>query len=106
MSVRLPEEPAALREPLSDRAARQHSDTVVAVGEDRGPDHGRLCGDALRAVALPGPDADWRADGYAAHPVPAGHGRSRGAVTPFTFDAALVGIGNGRTVVAVATGED
>ncbi|GAA2105053.1 hypothetical protein GCM10009759_41830 [Kitasatospora saccharophila] len=175
MSVRLPEELAALREPLSDWAARQHSDMVVTVGEDHGLDHGRLCWDALRAVdligpacwcprpgrhssphddrlvherlrvrvpaadaltwmthtlgqnlvhthgnppgrrarelaeplvALLGPDADWRANGYAAHPAPAGHNRSWGSVTPFTFDAALVGIGNGRTVVAVATGED
>ncbi|MFD0564450.1 hypothetical protein ACFQ2M_22405 [Kitasatospora saccharophila] len=55
MSVRLPEELAALREPLSDWAARQHSDMVVTVGEDHGLDHGRLCWDALRAVDLIGP---------------------------------------------------
>lgn len=55
---------------------------------------------------LLGPDADWRANGYAAHHPPAGRNRSWGPVTQYTFDAALVGIGNGYTLVAVATGED
>ncbi|MFJ5883046.1 hypothetical protein [Kitasatospora cineracea] len=55
---------------------------------------------------LLGPDAVWRANGYAAHPPPAGRNASWNPVTVWTFDAALVGIGNGRTVVAVATGED
>lgn len=54
---------------------------------------------------LLGPDADWRANGYAAHRPPGGTvGWS--PVTECTFDAAVVGIGNGYTLVAVATGED
>ncbi|MFF4339455.1 hypothetical protein ACFY00_05870 [Kitasatospora sp. NPDC001540] len=57
-------------------------------------------------VELLGPDARWRANGYAAHPAPAGRNRGWSPVTPFIFDAALVGIGGGWTVVAVATGED
>ncbi|BAJ29765.1 MULTISPECIES: hypothetical protein [Kitasatospora] len=55
---------------------------------------------------LLGPDADWRANGHAAHPPPAGRNASWSPVTVWTFDAALVGIGNGYTVVAVSTGED
>ncbi|MFJ1753657.1 hypothetical protein [Kitasatospora sp. NPDC088134] len=60
---------------------------------------------AAPLVELLGPDADWRANGYAAHPPPSGN-RHWDPVTPYTFDAALVGIGGGWTVVLVSTGED
>ncbi|QKW20808.1 hypothetical protein HUT16_18625 [Kitasatospora sp. NA04385] len=55
---------------------------------------------------LLGPDADWRANGHLAHPPPDGRGAGWWPVTVCTFDAALVGVGDGRTVVAVSTGED
>jgi len=57
-------------------------------------------------VALLGPDADWRANGYAARRPPDGGNRSWQPVTVYLVDAALVGIGAGRTVVAVATADD
>ncbi|MFB7949518.1 hypothetical protein ACFC6L_31935 [Kitasatospora phosalacinea] len=172
MNPHLPGELEALRELLADWTSHQNFDMVVAIGEDRGHDHARLCWEALeprglvsavcrcrsrcrgphgarqlqdrlgvrvpvaeaadwmaltlgqslvfsslgavreaRVLAEPlvellGPDADWRANGYAAHPPPYGHNVSWSPVTIWTFDAALVGIGGGRTVVAVATGED
>ncbi|MGF1428956.1 hypothetical protein [Kitasatospora sp. LaBMicrA B282] len=54
---------------------------------------------------LLGPDADWRANGYAAY-WEGSPNRSWQPVTEATFDAALVGIGGGHAVVVVATGED
>ncbi|GLW54246.1 hypothetical protein [Kitasatospora phosalacinea] len=173
MSLHLPGELEALRELLDDWTAHRNFDMVVAIGEDRGLDHARLCWEALEPrglvstvcrcrgrshrgphgvrqmqdrlgvrvaaaeaadwmaltlgqslvfgslgavrearvlaeplVGLLGPDADWRANGYAAHPPPDGRNASWSPVTVWTFDAALVGVGDGRTVVAVATGED
>ncbi|MEV7212027.1 hypothetical protein AB0O31_02880 [Kitasatospora cineracea] len=62
--------------------------------------------DAAALAALLGPDADWRANGHAAHPAPGGAHRGWQSVTECTFDAALVGIGGGYAVVVVAVGED
>ncbi|WP_030462991.1 hypothetical protein [Kitasatospora sp. NRRL B-11411] len=72
---------------------------------DAGPDP-RAVADAGELVALLGPDADWRANGHAAHPAPGGAHRGWRSVTECTFDAALVGIGGGYAVVVVAVGED
>ncbi|MFI6444526.1 hypothetical protein [Kitasatospora sp. NPDC050543] len=57
-------------------------------------------------AALLGPDAHWRANGFAAYREGAEGNVSWSPVTEATFDAAVVGIGNGRAVVIVATGED
>ncbi|GAA4983994.1 hypothetical protein [Kitasatospora paranensis] len=57
-------------------------------------------------VDLLGPDADWRANGYAAYREGATGNVHWAPVSEATFDAAVVGIGNGHTVVIVATGED
>ncbi|MFG2093398.1 hypothetical protein [Streptomyces sp. NPDC048612] len=61
-------------------------------------------GDGL--VELLGPDAQWRANGYAAYQEGAERNVSWRPVTEATFDAAVVGIGGGHAVVVVATGED
>ncbi|KUM89739.1 hypothetical protein AQI88_39450 [Streptomyces cellostaticus] len=61
-------------------------------------------GDGL-AVLL-GPDADWRANGYAAYREGAHGNVSWTPLTEATFDAAVVGIGEGHAVVIVATDED
>lgn len=68
----------------------------------------RLVADAIAngLVALLGPDADWRANGYAAYREGANRSVSWAPVTEATFDAAVVGIGNGHAVVIVVTGED
>ncbi|SEF00800.1 hypothetical protein SAMN05428954_5203 [Streptomyces sp. 2112.3] len=57
-------------------------------------------------ITLLGPDADWRANGYAAYREARQRRYSWASVTEATFDAAVVGIGNGHAVVIVATGED
>lgn len=57
-------------------------------------------------VELLGPDADWRANGHAAYREAALGNVTWTPVTEATFDAAVVGIGNGRAVVVVATDED
>lgn len=57
-------------------------------------------------VTLLGPDADWRANGFAAYWEGNGGKRSWTPVTEATFDAAVVGIGNGHAVVIVSTDED
>ncbi|WP_033217796.1 hypothetical protein [Kitasatospora phosalacinea] len=57
-------------------------------------------------VELLGPDADWRANGHAARRPPGGGNRSWQPVTVDLVDAALVGVGAGYTVVAVATADD
>ncbi|MFG2894827.1 hypothetical protein [Streptomyces sp. NPDC048248] len=69
----------------------------------------RLVADAIAngLIALLGPEADWRANGYAAYREGAsGTSAGWGPVTEATFDAAVVGKGNGHAVVVVATGED
>ncbi|MFD9129220.1 hypothetical protein [Kitasatospora sp. NPDC059571] len=57
-------------------------------------------------VDLLGPDAQWRANGYAAYREGATGNAHWSSVSEATFDAAVVGIGNGHAVVIVATGED
>ncbi|MEU9116251.1 hypothetical protein AB0D04_31955 [Streptomyces sp. NPDC048483] len=57
-------------------------------------------------ATLLGPDADWRANGYAAYREGCHGNRNWSPVTAATFDAAVVGIGNGHAVVIVADGED
>ncbi|MEV7181885.1 hypothetical protein [Kitasatospora sp. NPDC093679] len=57
-------------------------------------------------VDLLGPGADWRANGYAAYREGATGNVHWAPVSEATFDAAVVGIGNGHAVVVVATGED
>ncbi|MFD8082083.1 hypothetical protein ACFV4F_10310 [Kitasatospora sp. NPDC059722] len=60
----------------------------------------------LGLVTLLGPDAQWRANGSTAYGEgPRGRVSWR-SVTEATFDAAIVGIGNGHAVVIAATGED
>lgn len=87
-------------------AATLVRDLVYRTGGD-GPM--RPVADALgeELVALLGPDADWRANGYAAYREGRG-GRnvSWAPVTEATFDAAVVGIGNGHAVAIIAAGED
>ncbi|WFB10601.1 hypothetical protein LRS74_28880 [Streptomyces sp. LX-29] len=61
-------------------------------------------GDGLAAML--GTHADWRANGYAAYREGRHGNVSWKPVTEATFDAAVVGIGNGHAVVIVATGED
>ncbi|MFK0259331.1 hypothetical protein [Streptomyces sp. NPDC090445] len=60
----------------------------------------------MRLAELLGPDADWRANGHAAYRESALGNVTWTPVTGATFDAAVVGIGNGRAVVVVATDED
>ncbi|MBV6699375.1 hypothetical protein [Kitasatospora aureofaciens] len=57
-------------------------------------------------VALLGPQAQWRANGCVAYREGARGNVGWSPVTEATFDAAVVGIGNGHAVVIVATGED
>lgn len=57
-------------------------------------------------VELLGPDAQWRANGNAAYQEGRNGKVSWMPVTEATFDAAVVGIGGGHTVVVVAVGED
>lgn len=78
---------------------------LVHLGHD-GPM--RLVADAIAngLIALLGPDADWRANGYAAYQEGAKGNISWAPVTEATLDAAVVGIGNGHAVVIVVTGED
>jgi hypothetical protein len=58
------------------------------------------------AVVVLGPDADWRINGCSADRSARSRYRGGGSVTEATFDAAVVGIGGGHSVVVVATGED
>jgi hypothetical protein len=57
-------------------------------------------------ATLLGPDADWRANGCTAYREGADGNVSWAPVTEATFDAAVVGIGNGHAVVVVAPDED
>ena len=68
----------------------------------------RSLADAVAAALadLLGPDADWRANGFAAYREGADGNVSWSPVTEATFDAAVVGVGGGHAVVIVATGED
>ncbi|KUJ42158.1 hypothetical protein ACZ90_67705 [Streptomyces albus subsp. albus] len=57
-------------------------------------------------AALLGSAADWRANGYAAYREGTNGNVSWTPVTEATFDATVVGIGNGHAVVVAATDED
>ncbi|MDT0460847.1 hypothetical protein RM550_34880 [Streptomyces sp. DSM 41527] len=57
-------------------------------------------------ITLLGPDADWRANGYAAYREEHQRRCSWAPVTEAAFDAAVAGIDNGHSAAIIATGED